>query len=67
MKAQLLYKMLEDMLALPNSSSSLASSFGMYGRESTAKHGTARHSTAQHGTARQGTTPHALHGAAPRR
>ena len=56
----MLYKMLEDMLALANSASLLliTLSSGMYEKQRTAKHGTARHSTAQHRTARQGTTPH---------
>ena len=58
-EGSLLYKMLDDMLALANCSVCLiALSSGMYERESTAKHGTARHNAAQHGTARQSMTPH---------
>ena len=50
----LLYKMLEDMLALANSICLLLIALwsGVYARESTAKHCTARHRTAPHATAR---------------
>ena len=51
----LLYNILDNMLALANSVCLLALLFGMYERESTAKHGTAWHSTARHGTARHRT------------
>ena len=53
----LLYKMLEDTLALANSVFLLALLSSVYGRESTAKHGTERHSNA-HSTAPHGRAGH---------